>query len=92
MQKLTLQLFDTVVVLPPPDLYKAEVVLTVNGTTYVATEYKDVVLPYKAYHKLFITVYPTSGPHDPPVVQLTNTLRTFKVVFDGVNAYVWVSI
>uniref|UniRef100_A0A4D5S653 Putative vitellogenin n=1 Tax=Ixodes scapularis TaxID=6945 RepID=A0A4D5S653_IXOSC len=89
-KKLTLQLFDTVVVLPPPDLYKAEVVLTVNGTTYVATEYKDVVLPYKAYHKLFITVYPTSGPHDPPVVQLTNTLRTFKVVFDGVNAYVWV--
>ncbi|CAN8028719.1 unnamed protein product [Ixodes persulcatus] len=89
-KKLTLQLFDTVVVLPPPDLYKAEVVLTVNGTTYVATEYKDVVLPYKAYHKLFVTVYPTSGPHDPPVVQLTNTLKTFKVVFDGVNAYVWV--
>ncbi|CAN7937372.1 unnamed protein product [Ixodes hexagonus] len=89
-KKLTLQLHDTLVVLPPPDLYKAEVVLTVNDTAYVATQYKDVVLPYKAYQKLLVTVYPTSGPHDPPVVELTNTLRTFKVLFDGVNAYVWV--
>lgn len=91
MQKLTLQLEDTVVELPPPDLYKPHVLLTVNGTEYLATEYKDLVLPYKAYQKLLVSVYPTSGPRDPPVVLLTNTLRTFKVLFDGVSAFVWVS-
>ncbi|XP_070381639.1 vitellogenin-6-like [Dermacentor albipictus] len=90
-KKLIVQLGPTVVELPPPDLYKAEVLLTVNGTYYVANTTQDVVLPYKWDRKLLVTVYPTSGPHDPPVVQLTNTLKTFKLLFDGVNFFVWVN-
>ncbi|KAH7970863.1 hypothetical protein HPB49_016237 [Dermacentor silvarum] len=90
-KKLIVQLGPTVVELPPPDLYKAEVLLTVNGTYYVANTTQDVVLPYKGNRKLFVTVYPTSGPHDPPVVELTTSLKTFKVLFDGVNFFVWVN-
>lgn len=86
-----MELGDTKIELLPPDLYKTEALLTVNGTQYVATEKTNVVLPLMVHDKLLIAVYPTSGLRKPPVIQLTTAIPTIKVIFDGFSVYLWVS-
>lgn len=91
VQNLLVQLGVAEITLVPPDVSKLEAPFSVNGTHYLATEESDVVVPLVAHDKLIVSIHSTSKPKDSPVIQLTTTLETFKVLYDGINLYVWVS-